>query len=150
MPDILRLAILVSTRRSGSGAADRIAARAVGRAGFEVDVLDLADACLPEVAPVAGRPTPHAVRDLAPWLAAADAFIVLMPDTGGAVPAPLRAAVEWCGEECSAKPVAFVVACHACDADAVLDHLGWWTEALRADRQRRRDTCNPDTDWIQA
>lgn len=108
--DRLRVAILISTSRCfvDPGAADWIATRARQRADFEVDVIDLEDACLPEVAPVAGRPTPHAVQDLAPWLAAADAFIILVPDDGDNVPASLRSAIEWYREEWSAKPVSFI------------------------------------------
>lgn len=121
----LRVAILISTRepRFDPGPVDWIAVKVRRRADFDVDVLDLADAYLPEVAPVAGRPTPHAVQDLAPWLAAADAFIVLVPDDGASVPASLRAATEWYRDEWSGKPITFITyAPHTCRVQTV-EHL---------------------------
>lgn len=120
----LRVAILISTRerRFDPGPADWIATKVRRRADFDVDVLDLADAYLPEVAPVAGRPTPHAVQDLAPWLAAADAFIVLVPD-GESLPTSLQAATEWYREEWFGKPISFIAyGPHTCRVQTV-EHL---------------------------
>jgi NAD(P)H-dependent FMN reductase len=106
--DHLRLVIVIaSIRRGRFGAVPaRWLSEETSRDGrFEVDVIDLAEARLPEVA---GEPAPPAVRDLAPWLAAADAFVVVTPEYNGSFPGPLKTAVDWFREEWRRKPVGFV------------------------------------------
>ncbi|WP_328698019.1 NADPH-dependent FMN reductase [Streptomyces sp. NBC_00342] len=79
--DRLRLVILVGAAREdrfGLATAEWLGARARLRQDFEVDVIDLATAWLPDL--MAADPTaplPSAVRDLCPWLAGADAFAVV-------------------------------------------------------------------------
>src|SRR5690606_5472841 len=51
---------------------------------------------------------PKAVRDLAPWLAAADAFVVVTPEYNHSFPASLKNAIDWFYSEWHAKPVGFV------------------------------------------
>lgn len=109
--DRLRLAIIIgSVRRGRFGpvAAQWLAAEAGRRGDFEVDVIDLAEARLPEVPPGDGVPTPQAVQDLAPWLAAAEAFVVVTPEYNRSFPASLKNAIDWYRREWQAKPVGFV------------------------------------------
>jgi NAD(P)H-dependent FMN reductase len=96
--------------RFGPTAAGWFAAHASERDDVEVDVVDLAEAWLPEVLPDerACLPTPQPVRDLAPWLAAADAFVVVTPEYNHGFPGSLKNAIDWFREEWQTKPVAFV------------------------------------------
>jgi NAD(P)H-dependent FMN reductase len=94
-----RLAILTG---SDHGMACQIADRVSAHAGPEVDVLDLTAACLPDlVSDVV--PTPPAVRDLAPWLAAADGFLVV-----ACPPHLLSLAMAWCPAAWQGKQVIFL------------------------------------------
>ncbi|ELP68671.1 NADPH-dependent FMN reductase [Streptomyces turgidiscabies] len=108
----LRLAIIIGSIRKGRFghvAAEWLAARARLRHDFDVDVIDLATAWLPDVMsadPLA--PKPQAVKDLAPWLGAADAFVVVTPEHNQTFPASLKNAIDWYDEEWHAKPVAFL------------------------------------------
>ncbi|MEV0321450.1 NADPH-dependent FMN reductase [Streptomyces sp. NPDC050658] len=108
----LNVAVLIGSTRSGRFGpvpARWIAAEAAARDDFDVDVIDLAQVWLPDVLTqsLAG-PLPPAVLDLAPWLARADAFVVVTPEYNHSVPASLKNAVDWYVEEWKAKPVAFV------------------------------------------
>ncbi len=109
----LRVVVIIgSIRRGRFGpiAAGWFAAQACERDDVDVDVVDLAEAWLPEVLPddQARLPTPQPVRDLAPWLAAADAFVVVTPEYNHSFPGSLKNAIDWFREEWQAKPVAFV------------------------------------------
>ncbi|MCO1659067.1 NADPH-dependent FMN reductase [Pseudonocardia humida] len=109
----LRVVVIIGSIRRGRfgpTAAGWFAAHASERDDVEVDVVDLAEAWLPEVLPdVRARlPTPQPVRDLAPWLAAADAFVVVTPEYNHGFPGALKNAIDWFREEWRAKPVAFV------------------------------------------
>ncbi|MEU8708448.1 NAD(P)H-dependent oxidoreductase [Streptomyces sp. NPDC048565] len=110
--DRLRLVILVGAARDdrfGLAAAEWLGARARSRQDFEVDVIDLATAWLPDL--MAADPTaplPSAVRDLSPWLAAADAFAVVTQEYRFGYPASLKNAIDWYDMEWHAKPVGFV------------------------------------------
>ncbi|MFF8393665.1 NADPH-dependent FMN reductase [Streptomyces sp. NPDC016172] len=79
----LRLAIIIGSVRKGRFghvAAEWPASRARLRHDFDVDVMDLVTAWLPDVMSAdPSAPVPQAVKDLAPWLAAADAFVVVVP-----------------------------------------------------------------------
>ncbi|NGN64872.1 NAD(P)H-dependent oxidoreductase [Streptomyces sp. A7024] len=146
--------------RPGRSAAALAAAGAGRRAGREADVIDLAAACLPEPGPEPGwcEPEPAAVRDLRPWLAAADGFAVVVPARTEHPPPPLRSALTWCADAWRARPVALLphgygpdaavpaglrqafaeahaltVATTDCPDDA-LDQLTWWARALRTAR----------------
>ena len=83
------------------------AARAHG--GFDVDVVDLAEADLPLAMPAFGTsPAPEVVAKVTPRLAAADAFVVITPEYNHSYPASLKNAIDWHHTEWQAKPVGFV------------------------------------------
>lgn len=103
----LRVAIIIgSTRqgRFGPTVANWLAAYAAERGDMEIDLIDLAEARLPEVMT---DDTPPAVAALAPRLAAADAFIVVTPEYNHGYPAALKTAIDWYQDEWKTKPVAF-------------------------------------------
>ncbi|WP_330287217.1 NADPH-dependent FMN reductase [Streptomyces sp. NBC_00576] len=108
----LRLAIIIGSIRKGRFghvAAEWLAARARLRHDFDVDVIDLATAWLPDVMSAdPSAPKPQAVKDLAPWLGAADAFVVVTPEHNQTFPASLKNAIDWYDEEWHAKPVGFL------------------------------------------
>jgi NAD(P)H-dependent FMN reductase len=124
----LRVVVIIGSIRQGRfgpTAANWIAAQACGRDDLEVDVVDLAEAWLPEVLPgdQARLPTPRAVRDLAPWLAAADAFVVVTPEYNRSYPGSLKNAIDWYREEWRAKPVGFVSYGGAAGGLRAVEHL---------------------------
>ncbi|REE98343.1 NAD(P)H-dependent oxidoreductase [Thermomonospora umbrina] len=156
--DPLHLAILIGGPPDRAPA-ERVAERAYRRGDLEVDLIDLTAACLPEVPPC-GLPTPSAVRDLVPWLAAADGFVVVVPERRSG---PLVNAPGWYADQLRAKPVAFlghggarpaerrlralfaavpaVTVREAAgfgrrDTDRVLDELAWWARPLREARAK--------------
>ncbi|MGH3587215.1 MAG: NADPH-dependent FMN reductase [Pseudonocardia sp.] len=107
----LRVVVIIGSIRQGRfgpTAAAWFAAQACERGDVEVDVVDLAEAWLPEVLPAERTCLPQPVRDLAPWLAAADAFVVVTPEYNHGFPGSLKNAIDWFREEWQAKPVAFV------------------------------------------
>lgn len=109
--DRLRVAVIIgSTRRGrfGPTVAGWIAARAAKRRDLDVDVIDLAETGLPDTLTDADEDVPAAVRELAPRLAAADAFVVVTPEYNHGFPAPLKTAIDWYYEEWHVKPVTFV------------------------------------------
>ncbi|MEU4328845.1 NADPH-dependent FMN reductase [Nonomuraea dietziae] len=111
----MRLAIIIGSVRQGRfgpTAAAWLHARACRRDDLDVDVIDLAEAWLPTVLP-AGFPArgvtgPPAVEHLRPWLADADAFVIVTPEYNHSFPASLKNAIDWYHEEWRGKPVAFV------------------------------------------
>ncbi len=106
-----RIAILIASTRTGRfgpTVANWFAEQVRQRDDVDVDLLDLAEAQLPEVLADDDGPTPRSVRDLAPWLAAADAFVVVTPEYNHSFPASLKTAIDWFYAEWQAKPVAFV------------------------------------------
>jgi NAD(P)H-dependent FMN reductase len=106
----LRVAVILSTTHDDRGGplARWITGRAEARPGLDLDIIDLAEAHLPEAPGTDTGPRPLAVRDLAPWLTAADAFVLLTPERNRSFPASLKNAIDWYPEEWRAKPVAFV------------------------------------------
>ncbi|MFF3752722.1 NADPH-dependent FMN reductase [Streptomyces sp. NPDC002018] len=108
----LRLVIVIGSVRKGRFgpvAAEWLASRARLRRDFDVDVIDLATAWLPDVMSADPRAVkPQSVKDLAPWLAAADAFVVVTPEYNQSFPASLKNAIDWYDEEWHAKPVGFL------------------------------------------
>ncbi|GLX00948.1 NAD(P)H-dependent oxidoreductase [Microtetraspora sp. NBRC 16547] len=107
----LRVAIIIgSTRRGrfGPTVAGWFAARARRRGDLDVDLVDLAEADLPQTLTDHEEPAPAPVRALAPRLTAADAFAVVTPEYNRSFPAPLKTAIDWYHEEWQAKPVTFV------------------------------------------
>ncbi|GLF99423.1 NADPH-dependent FMN reductase [Streptomyces yaizuensis] len=108
----LRVAVIIGSVRNGRFGptpAQWIAAEAAKREDLEVDVIDLAKVWLPDVLPEShSGPMPQAVQDLAPWLARADAFILVTPEYNHSFPASLKNAIDWYIEEWRAKPIGFV------------------------------------------
>ncbi|NNH75925.1 NAD(P)H-dependent oxidoreductase [Nocardia uniformis] len=98
----LRMVILTE-ERSGATAAERFAEYAASRTELETDIIDLSLACLPEV-PRDGS----AVRDLAPWLADADAFVVVTAEINRGYSGSVKNAIDCFAAEWRAKPVGFV------------------------------------------
>jgi len=105
-PEALRVATIVaSTRRGriGRTVADWFMTRAAERDDMTVDLIDLAEAGLPQLL----ESTP-AVEAYTERLAAADAFVVVTPEYNHSFPAPLKQAIDLARREWFAKPVGFV------------------------------------------
>ena len=105
----LRVAVIIgSTRvgRFGPTVAGWFAGRARRRRDFDVEVIDLADANLPDRLTDDVPPPP--VRQLAAKLESADAFVIVTPEYNRSYPAPVKAAIDWYCSEFSGKPVTFV------------------------------------------
>ncbi|MET8799169.1 NAD(P)H-dependent oxidoreductase [Nocardia sp. NPDC004568] len=113
----LRLAVIVGSVREGRFGpvvASWIAAQAARHDGFEIDVIDLAEAeiplALPAVPPALepNPPRPAGMRDLSERLGAADAFIIVTPDYNRSFPASLKAVIDWHFTQWQGKAIAFV------------------------------------------
>ncbi|WP_192809736.1 NAD(P)H-dependent oxidoreductase [Actinomadura rudentiformis] len=102
----MRIAIIITgaADHADRAVAEWLAGRVHARGDAEVDLLDLGAACLPD-RPAAHLPTPPAVRDLTPWLGAANGFLLVLP---GTPPDQVRRAVSWCGDCWRAKPVGLI------------------------------------------
>lgn len=104
----LLLAIIVGSTRQGRFAptvANWFAGQASRRDDVTVDVIDLAEARLPDV--LSEKPAPE-VSAITSRLADADAFVVVTPEYNHSFPAPLKTAIDWHYQEWRAKPVGFV------------------------------------------
>jgi NAD(P)H-dependent FMN reductase len=102
------LSIIIGSTRQGRFAptvANWFAGEARQRDDMTVDVIDLAEARLPDV--LSERPGPE-VAVITPRLAGADAFVVVTPEYNHSFPAPLKTAIDWHFKEWRAKPVGFV------------------------------------------
>ncbi|MFD5318358.1 NADPH-dependent FMN reductase [Streptomyces sp. NPDC127098] len=113
----LRLAVIVGSVRQGRFGpvvARWFTEQVAAHGGFEVDLIDLADAplplALPPVPPAVDPdlPRPAEMADLTGRLGAADAFVVLTPEYNRSFPASLKAAIDWHYTEWQAKPIGFV------------------------------------------
>jgi NAD(P)H-dependent FMN reductase len=107
----LRMAVIIGSTRSGRfgpTVANWFAARARKRRDLDVDVIDLAEARLPDMLTDQDEAVPPAVLALAPRLAAADAFAVVTPEYNRSFPAPLKTAIDWFYDEWQAKPVTVI------------------------------------------
>ncbi|WP_427891552.1 NADPH-dependent FMN reductase [Kribbella sp. GL6] len=105
----MRLAVIIgSTRRGrfGPTVAHWLAQQAAKQ--FEVDLVDLVTANLPDTLPDTDEVPPQEVQQLGTRLATADAFAVVTPEINSSFPAPLKTALDWYYEEWHAKPVAIV------------------------------------------
>jgi NAD(P)H-dependent FMN reductase len=113
-----RLAIIIGSIREGRFGpvvASWVAEQARAHGGFDVEVVDLADAELPLSMPGASPkfagdsyPRPEAMAPLTSRLEEADAFILVTPEYNHSYPASLKAAIDWHFTQWTAKPVAFV------------------------------------------
>ena len=105
----LRLLIVTASTREGRfgpTVTDWFAGEARRHAELEVDVLDLAEAGLPDR--LTGHPPPGEVSAVSPRLAAADAFVMVTPEYNHSYPASLKTLIDWHFTEWQAKPVGFV------------------------------------------
>jgi NAD(P)H-dependent FMN reductase len=103
----VKLALIVgSTRegRLGAAIARWFAAQTDLRTDLVIDVIDLAEADLPQSLD-GGAPEVAALR---PRLAEADAFVIVTPEYNHSFPAPLKTAIDCFHPEWQAKPVGFV------------------------------------------
>jgi NAD(P)H-dependent FMN reductase len=109
--ETLRLMVIIgSTRegRFGPTVANWFVGEARQRPDLDIDVLDLAEAGLPDRLTGYETPPPVEVATVTPRLAAADAYVVITPEYNHSYPAPLKTLIDWHLEEWQAKPVAFV------------------------------------------
>ncbi|MCP2289892.1 NADPH-dependent FMN reductase [Nocardia amikacinitolerans] len=113
----LRLAVIIGSVRDGRfgpTVASWFAEQAARHGGFEVDVIDLADADLPLALPAVppamepNPPRPEGMVDLSARLAAADAYVIVTPDYNRSYPAALKAAIDWHFTQWDAKAIGFV------------------------------------------
>ena len=107
----LRLAIIIGSRRRGRfgpTVAHWFPDQARRRRDLEIDLIDLADAQLPDTLGDECEALPPPMAALAPRLTAADAFVVVTPEYNRSFPAPLKTAIDWYLDEWKAKPVAFL------------------------------------------
>ena len=103
----LQVAMIIGSTREGRFApivADWFAKEARRRGDMVIDVVDLAEARLPDVL---GGDAPQ-LPSVSQRLAAAEAFVVVTPEYNHSFPAPLKTAIDWHSKEWNAKPVAFV------------------------------------------
>jgi NAD(P)H-dependent FMN reductase len=108
--DAIRLSIILDSvrqHRMGSVLAAWFASTAQQRVELAVDVIDLACAWLPDVVADGCARTP-AVSDVALWLDAADAFVVVTGEQNHGFPGSLKKAIDWFTDEWKAKPVGIV------------------------------------------
>lgn len=99
--------------RFGPVVTEWVAERAREHGGFDVRVVDLADADLPLSLPNAsprdpGYPRPDGMQSVTAQLDEADAFVVVTPEYNHSYPASLKALIDWHFTQWAAKPVAFV------------------------------------------
>ncbi|WP_030161697.1 NADPH-dependent FMN reductase [Glycomyces sp. NRRL B-16210] len=116
MSDKLNLGVIIGTTREGRWGpvpAKWIADLAERHGGFEVDLIDLLDADLPQhlaerdMWSTEGDPT-GPVAALSERLHRADAFVVVTGEYNMSIPAPLKHAIDYYMNEWAAKPVALV------------------------------------------
>lgn len=107
----LRLAVIIGSTRAGRFGpviANWFAGQARQHGGVAVDLIDLAETNLPATITAFGEPVPEAVRELAPRLTSADAFVVVTPEYNHSFPASIKTAIDWYLDPWKAKPVGFV------------------------------------------
>jgi NAD(P)H-dependent FMN reductase len=113
-----RLAIIVGSVREGRfgpTVASWLADRAREHGGFDVDVIDLAEADIPLSLPAAppkfagdNYPRPEGMMAVTAALNAAEAFIFVTPEYNHSYPASVKALIDWHFTQWTTKPVAFV------------------------------------------
>jgi NAD(P)H-dependent FMN reductase len=108
MRNPLNLGIVIGSTRQGRFAptiANWFSARASLREDMRVDIVDLAEANLPDT--LSDKPALE-VTAITRRLAAADAFVIVTPEYNHSFPAPLKTAIDWHSKQWQAKPVGFV------------------------------------------
>lgn len=104
----LRMAVIVASTRAhrvGPAVARWFAGEAARWPELSLDLIDLAEARLPEVL---SDQRNEAVQAVAAQLARAEAFVVVTPEYNHSFPAPLKTLIDWHFREWHAKPVGFV------------------------------------------
>ncbi|WP_194815060.1 NADPH-dependent FMN reductase [Nocardia sp. XZ_19_385] len=113
----MKLAVIIGSVREGRfgpTVANWFAQQAEAHGGFEVDVIDLADAHLPLELPATppmfepNPPRPAGMMDLTERLGAADAFVIVTPDINRSYPSSLKTAIDWHFTEWNEKAIGFV------------------------------------------
>jgi NAD(P)H-dependent FMN reductase len=108
------LVIVGSTRpgRVGRPIADWIVRQAAGHGGFDVEVADLAEIDLPlldePVHPAKAQYQHQHTKDWSARVAAADAFVFVMPEYNHSYNAALKNAIDYLNREWAYKPVGLV------------------------------------------
>ena len=106
--------IIASTRpgRVGLPVADWFRARALAHGEFDLEVVDLAELNLPFMDepnhPRLRQYTKQHTKDWSARVAAADAFVFVMPEYNFGFNAPLKNAIDYLNQEWAYKPVGFV------------------------------------------
>jgi NAD(P)H-dependent FMN reductase len=118
MNDKCKLVVIIGSVREGRFGpvvAAWVADHARAHGGFDVDIVDPADAEIPLSLPAAppkfagdDYPRPEGMKALTAKLASADAFIIVTPEYNHSYPASLKALIDWHFTQWTAKPVAFV------------------------------------------
>lgn len=112
-----RLAVIIASVRDGRFGpvvANWFAEQAREHGGFEVDVVDLAEAELPLALPATSpRMEPNPVRPagmaaLTDSLERADAVVIVTPDINRSYPASLKTAIDWHFTQWDRKAIGFV------------------------------------------
>ncbi|MEU1996501.1 NAD(P)H-dependent oxidoreductase [Nocardia gamkensis] len=128
----LKLAVIIGSVREGRFGpvvATWFSEQARRHGGFEVDVIDLADAHIPlelPAVPPAMDPNPQrpeGMTDLTRRLAAADAFVIVTPDYNRSIPASLKAVIDWHFTQWDAKAIGFVGYSGASGGLLAIEHL---------------------------
>lgn len=114
-PKLVVITGSVREGRFGPVVASWVAEQARTHGGFDVEVVDLAEADIPLELPAASPkfagdayPRPAGMAALTAALDSADAFVIVTPEYNHSYPASLKAAIDWHFTQWTAKPVAFV------------------------------------------
>jgi NAD(P)H-dependent FMN reductase len=108
------MVVIVSTRpgRAGLPVGNWFVEKVKEEAGFELDLVDLVELDLPLFDepnhPRLGRYEHRHTKDWSAGVAAADAFVFVMPEYNYGFTAPLKNAIDYLNVEWAYKPVAFV------------------------------------------
>ncbi|GAB3220658.1 NAD(P)H-dependent oxidoreductase [Glycomyces halotolerans] len=140
MSDKLKLAVIIGSTREGRWGpvpAEWIAETAEAHGGFEVDVVDLLEAGLPQhlegrdmwAAP--GDPCAP-VANLGERLHRADAFVVVTGEYNHSYPAPLKHAIDYYMKEWQTKPVGLISYGGGAGGQRAAEHLRQIFPELRA------------------
>ncbi|WP_063048705.1 NADPH-dependent FMN reductase [Nocardia arthritidis] len=128
----LKLAVIIGSVREGRFGpvvATWFSEQAWRHGGFEVDVIDLAEAHIPLELPAVppamdpNPPRPEGMTDLTRGLAAADAFVIVTPDYNRSIPASLKAVIDWHFTQWDAKAIGFVGYSGASGGLLAIEHL---------------------------
>ncbi len=106
----VRVTLVIGSNRTGRFGpviADWLLDRVREHDGFEVDVVDVAEADLPTTFAPTAEVTAR-LAEITPKLAEAEAFIVVTPEYNHSYPAALKNLIDWHYHEWRAKPVGLV------------------------------------------